>query len=431
MKRLLFLLIMAPICVWAQIDIRIEEVKYTPVYKPEVYDSLQSFKNEKKETLAEFRDQFKKYIGQDIYFIPYPNKNDSQMKGTSFALSQETGFKFYCPNKYHKFLVGQHEDQIQEVKRNKVSVRKEMVYYYDSTTVYKAIYLGNPNEIRWGSNVKIEPQYYCTPYSAYLGKYFKILDINVSDNSSRNIDLILLNDNNDTVVFSSHGNGDIMSFESKYPEFMLVGWYLKMKELYEGKDFIYFGNKNQYTGDDPKTTIDIVTGEKITLNRGSEWSCTGLQLMNVKEYSSLQLYLVFQNKTGNQIKVRIKERRDDKDPITLSRFYEKEEYLKMKEEERLSAEEKERKLAEEEAARIREKEKFEKTMIAKYGEKYGQLIIKGYVVIGMDKEMCRYAWGNPCEINTTTFANHIHEQWVYSLRRYLYFDDGILTAIQN
>ncbi|MBQ6084669.1 MAG: hypothetical protein IJK92_10025 [Bacteroidales bacterium] len=70
-------------------------------------------------------------------------------------------------------------------------------------------------------------------------------------------------------------------------------------------------------------------------------------------------------------------------------------------------------------------------MIAKYGEKYGKLIINGQVVIGMNKEMCRYAWGNPSEINTTTVANHIHEQWVYSLRCYLYFDDGILTAIQN
>lgn len=417
----------------AQIDIRKEEVKNTPVFKPVAYDSLKPFSYEEKDDATEFRNQFKKYIGQDLFFIPNPKKNDSMMSKPNYAAIRESGFKFYYPNKYTKFLVGQHENQIQEVKRNKLIVNSEMVYYYDSTDVYNAVYLGNPNEIRWGNNVKIEEKYYCTPYSSYLGKYFKIIDVVFNDKSSRKdeVNLVLLDDQKDTVVFSSWKMGDAMSYESSYPEFLLVGYYMKMKDLYEGEDFVFFGDKGQYTWDGCKTTADIESGEEICLTRGSEWSCSGLQLMKVKEYSGLQLYLVFQNDKGNQIKVRIKKRRDDKNPVLLSQFYGKEEYLKMKEEERLSAAEKERRQAEEAAARKRERESFEKNMIEKYGEKLGKMIINGQVAIGMNKEMCRCSWGKPIEINTTTVANHVHEQWVYSGYCYLYFDDGILTAIQN
>ena len=49
--------------------------------------------------------------------------------------------------------------------------------------------------------------------------------------------------------------------------------------------------------------------------------------------------------------------------------------------------------------------------------------------------MCIEAWGNPSDINTTTGIYGRHEQWVYDgpnyKNKYLYFDDGILTTIQN
>jgi hypothetical protein len=40
-------------------------------------------------------------------------------------------------------------------------------------------------------------------------------------------------------------------------------------------------------------------------------------------------------------------------------------------------------------------------------------------------------WGSPEKINRTTTANKVSEQWVYSGYRYIYFDDGIVTAIQD
>ena len=41
------------------------------------------------------------------------------------------------------------------------------------------------------------------------------------------------------------------------------------------------------------------------------------------------------------------------------------------------------------------------------------------------------SWGRPSKVNRTSTLNRVHEQWVYGVGSYLYFEDGILTAIQN
>lgn len=54
------------------------------------------------------------------------------------------------------------------------------------------------------------------------------------------------------------------------------------------------------------------------------------------------------------------------------------------------------------------------------------------VVIGMtQQEVLDSCWGNPLKINRTTTVYGVSEQWVYDNYNYLYFEDGILTAIQN
>jgi hypothetical protein len=54
------------------------------------------------------------------------------------------------------------------------------------------------------------------------------------------------------------------------------------------------------------------------------------------------------------------------------------------------------------------------------------------VRIGMTQaEVLASSWGKPDDINRTITAYGTREQWVYGYRSYLYFDDGILTAIQN
>ena len=55
------------------------------------------------------------------------------------------------------------------------------------------------------------------------------------------------------------------------------------------------------------------------------------------------------------------------------------------------------------------------------------------VSIGMTAErVLQSNWGKPTQINRTTTSHGTREQWVYrGQRSYLYFEDGILTSIQN
>lgn len=57
--------------------------------------------------------------------------------------------------------------------------------------------------------------------------------------------------------------------------------------------------------------------------------------------------------------------------------------------------------------------------------------------LGMTEQQVRETnWGEPDSVNRTTMVNHVREQWAYTdddgtSRRFLYFDNGRLTAIQN
>lgn len=54
------------------------------------------------------------------------------------------------------------------------------------------------------------------------------------------------------------------------------------------------------------------------------------------------------------------------------------------------------------------------------------------VNIGMtQQEVLNSNWGKPKDINKTTTAYGTSEQWVYDEYKYLYFEDGLLTTIQE
>ena len=55
------------------------------------------------------------------------------------------------------------------------------------------------------------------------------------------------------------------------------------------------------------------------------------------------------------------------------------------------------------------------------------------VSIGMtaDQVINKSSWGRPGSVSRTTTAAGTREQWVYGGSNYLYFTNGVLTAIQN
>lgn len=60
------------------------------------------------------------------------------------------------------------------------------------------------------------------------------------------------------------------------------------------------------------------------------------------------------------------------------------------------------------------------------------VVIKKEPSIGMTEEEVRESsWGSPNDINKTTTKYGVREQWVYSNGKYIYFEDGVVTAIQE
>lgn len=57
---------------------------------------------------------------------------------------------------------------------------------------------------------------------------------------------------------------------------------------------------------------------------------------------------------------------------------------------------------------------------------------KDGVRIGMSgASVLASSWGRPQSVNRTTTASGTREQWVYGAGNYLYFENGVLTAVQN
>ena len=84
-----------------------------------------------------------------------------------------------------------------------------------------------------------------------------------------------------------------------------------------------------------------------------------------------------------------------------------------------------------ELAKEKKRQERIQALSQKYGKNTAEEIANGYVRVGWSQEKCLESWGKPEQINKTIGIWGVHEQWVYSIDCYLYFGDGVLTAIQN
>ena len=75
--------------------------------------------------------------------------------------------------------------------------------------------------------------------------------------------------------------------------------------------------------------------------------------------------------------------------------------------------------------------KRKKKLTEKYGESIAQKIVSESIWIGMTSEMAIESWGRPKDINRTVTQYGTSEQWIYSSKNYLYFENGKLTAWQD
>jgi len=276
------------------------------------------------------------------------------------------------------------------------------------------------------------------------GHYMTIIDGKRYQNNTKwkNAFDIAFQDDTDSIVYCYEKDhyGNLNNF------MVILGHFEKMKQLYENKELVFVKDDNNETYYYQNGIFNLNTHKRInTIKKGTSFFCTGISIDDQKgsafdtgnPYKNIvdRVVLVLHNDelgdcfcyatsqdmaNGNASK-----------EYVLGKFLYREDYNKKQKNDAIAAKQKK----ESDQAKAKEKEEKEQqhiqALVAKYGQSNVDLARQGKVKIGWNKELCKEAWGEPQSINKTTTAYGVHEQWVYSTSRYLYFDDGVLTAIQE
>lgn len=425
----LFLLLNLSLCLNAQITIRNEAIVEKPVLKPKVFDSLTNLTMQRR-----FID-YKKYIGYKLFYIPESSKSKPEYPYTDTIIN---------------FLFIEKKTQIiLDGKMPFEQLRSTKIYYSDPSQITGKV-LAKYNEEKAKHDQKIytletdfyQPQILKTSIENFRGEvtgvvgtckkciegnYFTILDILASKYSYENY--VKLEDIENEldwrvalkIILKDDATGDTLYWKVKMARdiesvpFVLVPYFEKQKKLYQ--------NKNLVAMSEIRDLVDINTGEIINIKPNEKWDCYDVTFIETKKFRYLRPYYFLRN--GNKEIVLDLGVFSDKTFILESEFLRREAEKKKKEEELLREQLAEQKKIEE------ERKQFVNYCTTKFGAKSGALIADGKVVLGMSKEMCKTAWGEPIDINKTILKGLTNEQWVYGYATYLYFDNGVLSGIQN
>jgi hypothetical protein len=282
------------------------------------------------------------------------------------------------------FLVGKDVYKYigQELYLKGVSKSLRIYGYRGFTTDYMA-YVEDPSNC--GVIYKCDGQF-SSKYEDMAEKYFTVLDVMAHPKAEINEHLYgqkyffkLQEKESEDVLYYEYDE----RFEHSFP-FILTGYYEYSKKLFMKMQFV---SRGRNWIDESDKIYSINNGKEIDFSGGVVWRCVDLTID--EEYYSLSLLL--EDKNGEKVAFSV-------DNVLKGNYfmYKKDDADKYK---------------------------------AKYGSAKWSDILKGKVAIGFTKEMCELSWGKPDDINNTITSGRKSEQWVYE-SNYLYFTNGILTAIQ-
>lgn len=256
---------------------------------------------------------------------------------------------------------------------------------YSQFSGYEGFYLDyNQRTVGNKSNVYKIGDSYGSRYSDLHGKYFTVLDVlEYTEPISRTFSIskffLKLEDKESKEIVYYLYNSDT---DFTFP-FIAVKYFAKIKTENVSQKFVLRGRNWVYPFNE---IIDVKTGDPVKgFSGGSIWTCVDVSI----DERDFKIALVLENSKKEQVMLDIEYVYD----YYVFRFEQAELY----------------------------KKKFG-------GEKWAK-IVEGEVSLGMTKEMCEVSWGKPQYINKTITASKNSEQWVYS-DNYLYFDKGVLTAMQ-
>lgn len=419
MKKVLFtgILLLFANMLCAQITILDEDVQEKIVSKPRAFDSLSSITYQKEPI------QYKQYVGYKLYCLPISNKYKCQGQDCTVRLKE---FRYKTPREF--------------VLPHKPFDKKFVV----STDIYCA----TPKDEQLPDMPKSAIENYLkwnvfTHYDSIQNNYYTILNIEIADHW----------------VAKNGQFSSLDEFDGDYDELSVLRFTLKNEKT--GEEIYWvpecrglknsvmflvpyfekmqktFKEQNVVPTKKLENLVDINTGASVNIQPGEVWRCYNVTFVNTKDKHFIQPYF-FVEKDGTKVMIKFADFTEkcrgmftEEDRIFRPTFILEQEYNEIVAEKKRAAEEKQR--IEEERQRQEELaiQERNKQIMQKYGSKFGSLICDGKVCLQMTKEMCIEAWGEPLYVNSTIVKGLVHEQWVYGWQTYLYFDNNILTAIQN
>src|SRR5690554_1070773 len=461
-----------------------ESIVKTITSKPEPLDSLKDWG----EGIDRMSD-YKKYIGVDIYMPPYDE--DHALRNETFFFTIKPNLVVLDTNKTMNgrkalpsfFFVNRREGRHASIFVNKVSTNVYKPKLINSSTVK----LVNT----WGSSLHREGEFridlrhdedifnnYYTIIDVLYAKSldsinsevenqheiaqnkfetdFKEMKNNMSKMSNTSFDEIRkiiededlnivdngiypINFNNDKLVFKmlNKKNGDTVfclneTRNHNMNYFVLVPYFVKQKEIYEGKNLIYDDLKGDYgryiynkrTEQDyiKKIKYENDYGEMVEkkvdvpLQRGSKWKCEEVTLLP----SDYNLRFILSNDKDQTI------------ALTKSGLYGfilEEDYNERNKLQKLS-EAKKKEIEAQKIRRIKQaKEERRKKLEDKYGKEIADLIINQKVDLNMTKEMCVASWGKPYNTSLLMDENMQIETFYYTGGYILQFENNKLIRI--
>ncbi|MCQ2343168.1 MAG: hypothetical protein MJZ75_06770 [Paludibacteraceae bacterium] len=426
----------------AQITIMDGDVQEKIVSKPQVFDSLQGMRLQKDPV------QYKQYIGYKLYCRSLSNKFKCKYSDCTFYLQN---FKYKTSHEQIKEHIPFAQTDvalifgdIKKLKGSALAQYKERELAYEnsfkvSTDIYNAAY-----------NAKVPDQSkYYTPYESIQNTYFTILDIEIGDRLNKGkftaledwdnpynlspdncvLRFTLKNETTNEEIYWIANTSDIEN-----SVLFLVPYFEKMQKQYKGKNVV------------PTTEIlnlvDVNTGAVVDIRPNDTlpkevWKCYDVTFVHLKDQQLIEPFF-FLEKDGSKIKINFKDFTKEcngiftrEDRIYRPAFMLESEYDEIVAEKQRAIEEQLRLKEEQQKREELARQERNRIIIQKYGEKLGSLICAEKVILGMNREMCRAAWGEPLSINSTYVEGAVFEQWVYGWKTYLYFDNGILKVIQN
>ena len=442
MKRLFILaLVLLPFGAAAQ-DIAVKTASPVPVAAVQevlpAYDSTVLYMS-----LRSLVDNPKFYDGQKIMLLPCDGTSGDRL------YTHLSGFHVRGERP-----LPQYADTVWNSRRTKV---KDV--FVPSSDVYAPEGVAGARVLDIGGSVRLQDGF-CTPASAVEGRFFTVERVVVTKDASE-------------------GGRFEFLFEMADADGVPVDWTFSWSLLYDIPVLVYAGYgrmRDSHVGRtyivDPEKRYhnyaarslgaqkyDVVTGgllcTEFSLAPGTRFrrfilSWAGADGGGYVTY--LEPHLFFRDSLGREYPVVAHEGGGDYNPVspsqvaggsysemyrelTLASLVDLQEYSDLQERKRIKAEEelaeRMRLKAEKEAEEARQKEARLQYLTKKYGASAAKDMMAGLVRLGWNAERCRESWGVPDHINRTSGVWGIREQWVYGDSNYLYFDNGVLTSIQN